>query len=51
MRLDEDQKCGLELAIDKAEDPQKGVRRWLEQKGNKELVRPWIEAAKNAQEE
>ena len=51
MRLDEDQKCGLELAIDKAEDPQKGVSRWLEEKEHMELVRPWIGAAKNAQEE
>jgi len=49
MRLDEDQVGSLELAINKAEDPEAGVRRWLEE--NRELVRPWIEAAKNAQEE
>ncbi len=27
------------------------VSRWLEEKENRELVRPWIETAKNAQEE
>ena len=51
MRLDEDQIGSLELAINEAEDPEKGVSRWLEGKENRELVRPWIEAAKNAQEE
>src|ERR687894_2472818 len=50
MRLDEDQIGSLELAINEAEDPEKGVRRWLEVKENRELVRPWIAAAKNAQE-
>jgi glycine betaine/proline transport system substrate-binding protein len=49
MRLDEDQVGSLELAINEAEDPEAGVSRWLEE--NRELVRPWIEAAKNAQEE
>jgi hypothetical protein len=28
-----------------------GVRRSLEANDNRELVRPWVEAAKNAQEE
>jgi glycine betaine/proline transport system substrate-binding protein len=51
MRLDEDQIGSLELAINEAEDSEKGVSRWLEGKENRELVRPWIEAAKNAQEE
>jgi glycine betaine/proline transport system substrate-binding protein len=51
MRLDEDQIGSLELTINQAEDPEAGVRRWLEEKKNRELVRPWIEAAKNAQEE
>jgi glycine betaine/proline transport system substrate-binding protein len=51
MRLDEDQVGSLELAINKAEDPEAGVRRWLEVRENRELVRPWIEAAKYAQEE
>ena len=50
MRLDEDNVGSLELAINKAEDPEAGVRRWLEVRENRELVRPWIEAAKNAQE-
>jgi glycine betaine/proline transport system substrate-binding protein len=49
-RLDEDQIGGLELAINKAEDPERGVSRWLEEKEHRELVRPWIGAAKNAQE-
>ena len=51
MRLDEDQIGSLELAINEAEDPEAGVRRWLEVKKNRELVQPWIKAAKNAQEE
>jgi glycine betaine/proline transport system substrate-binding protein len=51
MRLDEDQKGSLELTINEAEDPEAGVRRWLEEKKTRELVRPWTEAAKNAQEE
>jgi glycine betaine/proline transport system substrate-binding protein len=51
MKLDEDQVGSLELAINRAEDPEAGVRRWLEDKENRELVRPWVEAAKNAQEE
>ena len=51
-RLDEVQIGGLELAINKAEDPERGgVSRWLEEKEHRELVRPWIGAAKNAQEE
>ena len=50
MRLNEDQVGSLELDINKAGDPETGVRRWLEEKNNMELVRPWIEAAKNAQE-
>ena len=49
MRLDEDRVGSMELAINEAEDPEMGVRRWLEE--NRELVRPWIEAAQNAQEE
>ena len=32
MRLDEDQVGSLELAISEAEDPEAGVRRWLEVK-------------------
>jgi len=51
MRLDEDQVGSLEISINNAGDPEKGVHRWLEGKENRELVRPWVEAAKNAQEE
>src|SRR5919107_1246410 len=51
MRLDEDQVGSLELAINKAEDPEAGVRRWLEEKEERGVVRPWVEAAKNAEEE
>jgi len=51
MRLDEDQVGSLELEINKVEDPETGVRRWLEEKENRELVHPWIEAARRAQEE
>lgn len=51
MRLDEDQVGSLEIAINDAGDPEKGVRRWLEEDENRELVRPWIEAATNAREE
>lgn len=47
MRLTEDQVDTLELAINEAGDPEEGVRDWLEQ--NREVVRPWIEAAKQAQ--
>jgi ABC-type proline/glycine betaine transport system substrate-binding protein len=51
MRLDEDQVGSLEISINNAGDPEKGVRRWLEEGKNRELVRPWVEAAKNAQED
>jgi len=51
MRLDEEQVGSLELEINKVEDPETGVRRWLEERVNRELVQPWIEAAKKAQEE
>jgi len=50
MRLNEDEVGSLEIAINKADAPETGVRRWLEEKKNRELVRPWIEAANNAQE-
>jgi glycine betaine/proline transport system substrate-binding protein len=51
MRLDEDQVGSLEISINNAGDPEKGVRRWLEEGENRDLVRPWVEAAKNAQED
>jgi glycine betaine/proline transport system substrate-binding protein len=51
MRLDADQVASLEMSINKAANPEAGVRRWLEEKEHRELVRPWVEAAKKAQEE
>jgi glycine betaine/proline transport system substrate-binding protein len=51
MRLDADQVASLEISINKAANPEAGVRRWLEEKKHRELVRPWVEAAKKAQEE
>jgi glycine betaine/proline transport system substrate-binding protein len=51
MRLDADQVASLEISINKAANPEAGVRRWLEEEKHRELVRPWVEAAKKAQEE
>lgn len=51
MRLDADQVASLEISINKAANPEAGVRRWLDEKKHRELVRPWVEAAKTAQEE
>jgi glycine betaine/proline transport system substrate-binding protein len=51
MRLDEDQVASLEIAINEAANPEEGVHRWLKKKEHRELVRPWVEAAKKAQEE
>jgi glycine betaine/proline transport system substrate-binding protein len=51
MRLDENQVGSLEISTNNAGDPEKGVRRWLENNENRELVRPWVEAAQKAQEE
>jgi glycine betaine/proline transport system substrate-binding protein len=45
--LDEAQVNTLELAINKAGDPDAGVRNWLE--NNRGVVQPWIEAAQRAQ--
>jgi glycine betaine/proline transport system substrate-binding protein len=50
MRLDAGQVAGLEISND-ASEPQTGVRRWLKEGKNRELMRPWVEAAKRAQEE
>jgi glycine betaine/proline transport system substrate-binding protein len=50
MKLDEAHVNTLELAINKAGDPQRGVRDWLAEEENRRVVRPWIEAAKAAQE-
>jgi glycine betaine/proline transport system substrate-binding protein len=50
-RMNQEYEFRYLVAINEAEDPEVGVRRWLEEQENMELVRPWIEAAKNAQEE
>jgi len=47
LALTEEQINGLEYAINKADDPLAGARRWASE--NREVVRPWIEAARNAQ--
>jgi glycine betaine/proline transport system substrate-binding protein len=47
MKLDEAQVNTLELAINRAGDPERGVRNWLED--NRDVVQPWIDAAKQAQ--
>ena len=51
MRLNEDQVGSLEISINNADEPETGVRRWLQERENRELIGPWVEAAKNAQEE
>ena len=51
MRLNEDQIGSLEISINNADEPETGVRRWLQERENRELIGPWVEAAKNAQEE
>ena len=51
MRLDEDQVASLEISINNAADPEQGVHRWLKKKEHRELVRPWVDTAKRAQEE
>jgi glycine betaine/proline transport system substrate-binding protein len=48
MKLDEDQINTLELAINRARDPEKGVREWLENEENRAAVQPWIEAARGS---
>ncbi len=50
MKLDEEQIGTLELSINRVGDPEKGVREWLEVEENREVVRPWVEAAREAQE-
>jgi glycine betaine/proline transport system substrate-binding protein len=44
LELTEEQIAGLEYAINKEEDPLVGARRWVSE--NREVVRPWIEAAR-----
>ena len=46
LELDEGQIEELEYAINKADDAVAGARRWASE--NREVVRPWIEAARNA---
>ena len=45
--LTEEQINGLEYTINEEGDPLAGARRWASENG--EVVRPWIEAARNAQ--
>jgi glycine betaine/proline transport system substrate-binding protein len=46
LELTEGQIEGLEYAINKEDNPVAGARRWASE--NREVVRPWIEAARNA---
>jgi glycine betaine/proline transport system substrate-binding protein len=46
LELTEEQIDGLEYAINKEDNPAAGARRWVSE--NREVVRPWIEAARNA---
>ena len=46
LELTEKQINGLEYTINKEDDPLEGARRWASE--NREVVRPWIEAARNA---
>lgn len=48
IRLNEKQVNDLELAINKAGDPEEGVRNWL--KDNRDVVQPWVDAANKAQQ-
>src|SRR3712207_917765 len=45
LELTEEQINGLEYTINKEEDSLAGARRWVSE--NREVVRPWIEAARN----
>lgn len=38
----------MELAIYKADNPEQGVRNWLQD--NRDVVQPWVDAAKEAQQ-
>jgi len=46
LELTEEQINGLEYTINKEDDPLVGARRWASD--NREVVRPWIEAARSA---
>jgi glycine betaine/proline transport system substrate-binding protein len=45
--LNEEQVNQMEVDINEAGDPEKGVKAWLED--NRDVVQPWIDAAKKAQ--
>src|SRR5688500_10652241 len=46
LELTEEQINGLEYTINKEEDPLAGARRWASE--NREVVRPWLEAARRS---
>ena len=46
LELTEEQINDLESVINKEDDPLVGARQWVSE--NHEVVRPWIEAARNA---
>ncbi len=48
LELTGEQVNSLEIEINEAGDPVEGARTWL--RTNREVVKPWVEAAKNAQE-
>jgi glycine betaine/proline transport system substrate-binding protein len=48
LKLTGDRVNALETEINEAGDPVEGARTWL--RTNREVVKPWVEAAKNAQE-
>lgn len=48
LELTEEQINGLESAINEEGDPRAGARRWASE--NREVARPWIDAARNARE-
>jgi ABC-type proline/glycine betaine transport system substrate-binding protein len=47
LALTEAQINGLESAINEEDDPIAGARRWASE--NREVVQPWLAAARNAQ--
>ena len=49
LRLNENQLNELESTIEDVGDPHEGARQWAQ--NNREVVQPWIDAAKNAQQE
>lgn len=48
MKLDEEQVSTLELEIINSGNPEEGVKSWL--KSNRDVVEPWLEAARQARE-